>query len=55
MKVRSSKIATKPEKAEAPVVMVVETPGGNHNKYKYDYKYDKKTGQIKLSKVMRYR
>jgi inorganic pyrophosphatase len=48
MKVRSSNVATKPAMAEAPVVMVVETPRGNHNKYKYD----EQTGRIKLSKVM---
>lgn len=48
MKSRSSKSAAKPEASEKPVMIVVETPRGNHNKYKYD----EKTGRMKLSKVM---
>lgn len=46
MKSRSSKSAEKSQ--EKPVMVVVETPRGNHNKYKYD----EKTGRMKLSKVM---
>jgi inorganic pyrophosphatase len=46
MESRSSKATLK--SSETPVIVVVETPRGNHNKYKYD----EKTGRIKLSKVM---
>ena len=45
-KSRSSKSTDKSGKK--PVMVVVETPRGNHNKYKYD----EKTGRMKLSKVM---
>jgi inorganic pyrophosphatase len=48
MKARSSQAATGGESSHGPVIVVVETPRGNHNKYKYD----EKTGRIKLSKVM---
>ena len=48
MKTRSSANAPKPEFSQNPVIVVVETPQGNHNKYKYD----DQTGRIKLSKVM---
>lgn len=48
MKSRSAKTAAKHESSEKPVIVVVETPRGNHNKYKYD----EKTGRMKLSKVM---
>lgn len=48
MKARSSRVAAAGESSHGPVIMVVETPRGNHNKYKYD----EKTGRIKLSKVM---
>jgi len=47
MKLRS-KAVTKTGTAQGTVVAVMETPRGNHNKYKYD----EKTRRIKLSKVM---
>jgi inorganic pyrophosphatase len=48
MKRRSSENGTKPGTSQDPIIVVVETPRGNHNKYKYDGH----TGRIKLSKVM---
>lgn len=41
---KTPKDPTISESAEKPVIVVVETPRGNHNKYK--------SGRMKLSKVM---